>query len=127
MNGSTEIETMIKEKYTTNVWHAEIEKKTAAWYDTWDGAEQKLQWARLSPSGELEISPTPPPVSIQRVIEAREQHGERKVVRRIHPKSLQISIHFYRMMIICANERVLRMKNVFRLQRNKMVVALEVY
>lgn len=43
---------------------------------------------RIDPDGTTEVSPTPPPVEMQRVIALREMYGERKVVRRIHPGSL---------------------------------------
>ncbi|KAL7527131.1 hypothetical protein ACHAXR_001820, partial [Thalassiosira sp. AJA248-18] len=93
MNGHREIVSLIKDNYTTNVpeeycWHQEVSRETAAWYDVWDDEEQKLQWARLCPNGHVEVSATPPPIDIQRVLEAREKYGERNVVRRIHPMSL---------------------------------------
>lgn len=93
MNGNKEIVTLIKDNYTTNVpeeyiWHAAVERETAAWYDNYDEVEQRIQWCRLGTNGEVEVSPTPPPMDIQRVIHARETYGERNVVRRIHPKSL---------------------------------------
>ena len=93
MNGNKEIVALIKENYRTNapeeyVWHDEIERETAAWYDIWDGEQQKLQWARLGPNGSVEVSSTPPPIDIQRVIQAREMYSERNVCRRTHPKSL---------------------------------------
>ena len=93
MNGNEEIVALIKDNYTTNVpeqyiWHNEVSRETAAWYDTWDDEQQKLQWARLGPDGNVEVSATPPPIDIQRVIEAREAFNERNVVRRIHPRSL---------------------------------------
>lgn len=93
MNGNATIVSLIKDNYTSNapeqyVWHSEFSRETAAWYDVWDDAQQKLQWARLGPNGNVEVSATPPPIDIQRVIEAREAFNERTVVRRIHPKSL---------------------------------------
>jgi ankyrin repeat protein len=52
MNGNKEIMALIKDNYTTNVpeqyiWHNEISRETAAWYDTWDDELRRLQWARL--------------------------------------------------------------------------------
>ena len=93
MNGNTEIATLIRDNYTTDesheyVWHEEFSRECAAWYDSFDESRQKLQWVRLGPNGEIEISATPPPVDIQRVIEARDKYGERNVVRRLHPGSL---------------------------------------
>lgn len=93
MNGNKEIVALIKENYTTNVpeeyiWHEEVSRDTAAWYDTWDSESQKLVWARLDADGNVEVSATPPPMDIQKVLEAREAFNERNVVRRIHPKSL---------------------------------------
>ena len=93
MNGNEEIVALIKDNYTTNVpeqyiWHNEVSRETAAWYDTWDDEQQKLQWARLGPDGNVEVSATPPPIDIQRVIEAREAFNERTMIRSIHPKSL---------------------------------------
>jgi len=93
MGGNKDIAALIKINYTTNVpeeyiWHDEVSRETAAWYDTWDDEQQKLQWTRLGPNGSVEVSATPPPIDIQRVIQAREMFNERKVVRRIHPKSL---------------------------------------
>eukprot|EP00970_Alexandrium_tamarense_P001898 scaffold247_cov189-Alexandrium_tamarense.AAC.3 len=72
MNGHTEIVSLIKDNYTTNAsqehWNDEINREY--------------------PDGTTEVSPTPPPVEMQRVIALREMYGERKVVRRIHPGSL---------------------------------------
>ena len=92
MNGHTEIVSLIKDNYTTNAsqehWNDEINRECSTWYDSWDDKKQVLQWVRIDPDGTTEVSPTPPPVEMQRVIALREMYGERKVVRRIHPGSL---------------------------------------
>lgn len=93
MNGNADIVQLIKDNYTINVqqehvWHAEVEKEVAGWRESYDTVEQKVQWHRRKPNGELEISATPPPIEYQRVIHARDTLGERSIVRRIHPKSL---------------------------------------
>jgi len=92
LNCNTEIITLIKENYTTNIpeesWHSDIDRATDGWQEKYDDINQRMQWVRLSSSGDLlEVSDTPPPLDIQRVIHAREALGERRV-RRIHPKSL---------------------------------------
>ena len=89
MNGNKEIVSLIKNNYTTNVpeeyvWHDEIDRE----YNTSFRDQQQMHWARLGADGEVEVYPHPPPMSIQKVLEARESFGERNVVRRIHPKSL---------------------------------------
>ena len=95
MHGHGGIAALIRNNYYESkspgedyVWHDEFSRETAAWYDVWDEERQKLRWARLGPDGKVELSATPPPVDIQRVIMTREACHERKVVRRIHPKSL---------------------------------------
>ena len=93
MNGHREITALIKDNYTMDetheyIWDEEIRRECAAWYDSWDETRQILQWVRVGPDGEMEVSHTPPPMDIQRVIEAREKYGERNVVRVLHPGSL---------------------------------------
>lgn len=93
MNGNVEIAKLIKDNYTTDethayIWDDEFSRECAAWFNSWDEERQVLQWVRVGPMGDVEISNTPPPIDIQRVIEARERYGERNVVRRLHPGSL---------------------------------------
>lgn len=93
MNGHREITALIKDNYTWDethqyIWDEEIRRECAAWYDSWDETRQVLQWVRVGPDGEMEVSHTPPPMDVQRVIEAREKYGERNVVRVLHPGSL---------------------------------------
>lgn len=92
MNNHREIADLIKENYTTNVseehqWNEAIENATASWYDIWDEKTQKILWCRRGPTGVIETMDHPPPVDIERVIQARNS-CEKMVVRRIHPKSL---------------------------------------
>jgi hypothetical protein len=93
MNNHTDVATLIKDNYATDeshqyIWNEEINRECAAWWDSWDDEKQCLQWVRIGPHGNLEVSATPPPISIQRIIENRQKYGERNVVRRIHPGSL---------------------------------------
>ena len=93
MNGHKDIVKLIKENYSTNasheyIWDGEIDRETACWFDCYDEEEQRLKWVRLGADGKTEISDTPPPIDIQRLIAARESGIDRKVERRIHPKSL---------------------------------------
>lgn len=95
MNGNNDIVTLMKDNYTTNssddfVWNDELERMTGAWHEIWDDGKRKMKWYRLGSNGEeIEISDTPPLIdSIQRVIEARDMHHGKNMVRRIHPKSL---------------------------------------
>lgn len=93
MHGHREIATLIKNNYTTDqshsyIWDEEVRDECATWFDSYDDERQALQWVRVGPNGEVEISRTPPPMDVQRVIDAREKYGERNVVRRLHPGSL---------------------------------------
>jgi hypothetical protein len=93
MSGNKTIVTLIKENYTTNVpedyvWNDEIERERSEWYDVLDVESQRIKWCRLGPRGDVEISDTPPPIDIQRVIHARETFEGKNMVRRLHAKSL---------------------------------------
>ncbi|KAL9180936.1 hypothetical protein ACHAXT_009741 [Thalassiosira profunda] len=93
MAGNKEIVALINTNYTSPsrepcAWDEEVANETAAWYEVWDDEEQRMQWARPRPDGTVELSDTPPPMEVQRVIAARDQYGERNRIRRIHPKSL---------------------------------------
>ena len=92
MNGNVEVATLIRDNYSTiesdgYIWHEDFSRECAAWYDSFDESRQRLQWVRLGPHGEVDISATPPPIDVQRVIKARNKCG-RNVVRRLHPGSL---------------------------------------
>lgn len=93
MHGHREIVTLLKENYTTDhrhsyIWDEEIRGECSAWFDSYDEKRQILQWVRVGPDGETEISSTPPPMNIQRIIGARDLYGERNVIRRLRPGSL---------------------------------------
>lgn len=94
MNSNSGIVALIKENYAlvesqNYSWDEEIRRECAGWFQSYDHEQQIVNWVRLRGNDTCEISSTPPPMDIRRVLDARQhQTNGKMLVRRVHPSSL---------------------------------------